>query len=127
VSQLRRRSGAPADHRAGVSLLLDQNLSRHLVARLAGAYPGATHVALVGLDRASDTEVLVYARAQSLAVVSKDADFVDLVSLMDTPPKIIWLRVGNCSTDDVEETLRSERAAIVAFLADRESRVLELG
>jgi hypothetical protein len=38
-------------------LLLDQNLSRRLVARLAGVFPGADHVALAGLERDTDEVV----------------------------------------------------------------------
>ena len=56
-------------------LLFDQNLSPRLVDRLDDIYPNSVHVADVGLDRALDREVWVYAREQDLAVVTKDADF----------------------------------------------------
>jgi predicted nuclease of predicted toxin-antitoxin system len=42
---------------ARARLLLDHNLSPRLVERLADLYPGATHVAVVGLRRATDAEV----------------------------------------------------------------------
>ncbi|MBI3980262.1 MAG: DUF5615 family PIN-like protein [Chloroflexi bacterium] len=37
-----------------MKLLVDQNLSPHLVRRLADLFPGSSHVSLVGLERASD-------------------------------------------------------------------------
>lgn len=44
-----------------MKLLYDQNLSRHLVARLAQLFPDSAHVATLGLDTASDREVWDYA------------------------------------------------------------------
>ncbi len=40
-----------------MKLLLDQNLSRNLVARLSEAFPGTQHVAGVGLDTDTDREI----------------------------------------------------------------------
>jgi predicted nuclease of predicted toxin-antitoxin system len=40
-----------------MKLLLDQNVSPRLVARLAGLYPGSAHVHDLGLDTASDDEI----------------------------------------------------------------------
>ena len=45
-----------------MKLLLDQNLSPRLVARLADLFPDSQHVSYVGLDRASDRAVWDYAR-----------------------------------------------------------------
>ena len=66
-----------------------------------------------------------YAAARGLAIVSKDADFQALSAALGPPPKVIWLRVGNGPTRDVEALLRS-RADIRAFLADPTSALLEL-
>ena len=44
------------------TLLFDQNLSPRLVNRLADVFPGALHVAQIGLDRASDLAVWEYTR-----------------------------------------------------------------
>ena len=40
-----------------MKLLLDQNLARLLVRRLADEYPESVHVTEVGLDRATDREI----------------------------------------------------------------------
>jgi predicted nuclease of predicted toxin-antitoxin system len=39
---------------------------------------------------------------------------------------VIWLRLGNCTTDQIERTLRREQSTIVEFVADPTAGVLEL-
>jgi len=108
------------------TLLFDQNLSPLLVNRLADLFPGALHVAQIGLDRASDLAVWEYARSHDCALVSKDADFNDLSVLRGSPPKVLWLRLGNCTTSDIEQTLRAAHSEIVAFFSDPALSILEL-
>jgi predicted nuclease of predicted toxin-antitoxin system len=109
-----------------MKLLFDQNLSSRLVSRLADICPEASHVSLVGLDRASDDQVWGYARANSYTIVSKDSDFNEFSVLRGTPPKVVWLRIGNCTTGRVEATLREHQAEIRAFIEDSILGVLEL-
>jgi predicted nuclease of predicted toxin-antitoxin system len=49
-----------------VKLLLDENLSRRLVDRLADLFPGSTHVALAGLLQSPDTSIWEFAKAAHL-------------------------------------------------------------
>jgi len=107
-------------------LLLDQNLSPRLVDRLADVYPDSNHVFLLGLERALDQQVWTYARDHSFLIVTKDSDFNDLSVLQGFPPKIIWLRLGNCTTGDVERVLRRSQEAIATFVSDPSLGVLEL-
>ena len=109
-----------------MSLLFDQNLSRRLPARLAAEFPGSEPVMTAGLDGADDRAVWAYAAARGLAVVSKDTDFRDLSATLGPPPKVIWLRVGNGPTRDIEALLRSRGPDIRAFLADPAAALLEL-
>ena len=117
--------GAPL---ATPPLLFDHNLSPRLIERLADLYPGARHVAAVGLERATDAEVWAYAGAHGCAIVTKDADFTDTAVLRGSPPKVIWLRLGNCTTGGVERALRGATKAaeaVVAFVAGPVAGVLE--
>ena len=107
-------------------LLLDHYRSPRLVERLADLYPGATHVAAVGLARATDAEVWAYGGAHGCVIVTKDSDLNDLAVLRGPAPKVVWLRLGNCTTGDVERALRRAVAAIAAFLVDPAADVLEL-
>jgi predicted nuclease of predicted toxin-antitoxin system len=81
-----------------MKLLFDHNLSPRLLTRLADIFPDASHVALVGLERASDEIVWAHAQAHGHIIVTKDADFSDFSVLRGFPPKVIWIRIGNCTT-----------------------------
>jgi predicted nuclease of predicted toxin-antitoxin system len=109
-----------------MSLLFDQNLSRRLPALLTAEFPGCEQVLLAGLATADDRTVWAYAATRGLAIVSKDADFVQLSAALGPPPKVVWLRVGNGPTRDVVALLRAREADIRAFLADPATALLEL-
>jgi predicted nuclease of predicted toxin-antitoxin system len=109
-----------------VKLLFDNNLSPRLVHLLHDLFPASTHVALVGLDRELDRDVWLYASANDCVIVTKDADFSDLSMQRGSPPKVIWLRIGNCSTAEIAQLLRRNHAAITAFAADPANDVLTL-
>ncbi len=98
-----------------MKLLLDQNLSWRLAEELEDLFPGSAHVRQLGLDRATDEEIWQYARRESFAILSKDADFEQRSLLYGHPPKCIWLRVGNCSTRDIERVVREHAARIREF------------
>ena len=98
-----------------MKLLFDQNLSSHLSRLLSDLYPDSAHVREVGLRDAADADIWSYAQQLGFVIVSKDADFQQRSLLFGHPPKFIWLRVGNCSTQRVEEVLRRYSDAIYAF------------
>jgi predicted nuclease of predicted toxin-antitoxin system len=107
-----------------VKLLLDQNLSPRLAHALRDAYPECVHVREVGLERAADDQVWHYAAAHGYLIVSKDSDFHQRSFLLGHPPKVIWIRRGNCSTSWIEAALRSAREGIEAFVAHAEESFL---
>jgi predicted nuclease of predicted toxin-antitoxin system len=47
--------------------------------------------------------------------------------LFGAPPKMIWLRCGNCSTSMLETIIRRNTRKITAFLNDDESALLVIG
>ncbi len=57
----------------------------------------------IGLRDATDEEIFFEARKQNAIVVSKDADFVNLVKFHHSPPKIIWLTCGNTSNKRLKQ------------------------
>lgn len=107
-------------------LLFDQNLSPKLLKRLANLYPNSDHLDLLGLGTADDTAVWDHAKRNSFVVVTKDADFADLSVLRGFPPKVVWIRRGNCSTSDIEEILRDYNAEIEDLITDLASGILTL-
>jgi predicted nuclease of predicted toxin-antitoxin system len=109
-----------------MSLLFDENLSRRLIALLADVYPNSDHVLLAGLSALDDQTVWLTAAARGLAIVSKDSDFRTLSATLGSPPKVVWLRVGNGPTREIEGLLRSRVADVRTFLADQTRSLLEL-
>ncbi len=107
-------------------LLFDQNLSPKLITRLAELYPNSNHLDLLGLGTADDTVVWRYAKENNFVVVTKDADFADLTVLHGFPPKIVWIRKGNCSTNDIEKILRDHTPQIENLVLDVTSGILTL-
>ena len=109
-----------------MKLLFDQNLSPELVLNLADLFPNSKHVHTVSLDRAPDSEVYEYARREGLTLVTKDADFGDLNVLFGFPPKVVWIRWGNCSTATVADILRRHYDDITNLDSDSTKGVLTL-
>lgn len=109
-----------------MKLLLDHNLSHKLVARLADLYPDSTQTRLLGFARAADPEIWFHARTHDFIIVSKDNDFAELAVVRGAPPKVVWLRLGNCSSSAVERLLRQNVQIIDEFIRDPERVVLEL-
>jgi len=87
-----------SDQLSGV-LLFDENLAVRLVSALSDLYPNCAHVADRGVAGAPDLVIWRHAGEQRLAIVSKDGDFQQLSVLYGAPPKVIWIRSGNCSTN----------------------------
>jgi predicted nuclease of predicted toxin-antitoxin system len=98
-----------------MKLLFDQNLSPQLVNRLADLYPDSQHVSFIELDQADDRTLWEYANQNDFTVVTRDSDFSELSLLRGSPPKVIWIRRGNCSMRQIEEILRSHYQNIIQF------------
>jgi predicted nuclease of predicted toxin-antitoxin system len=107
-------------------MLFDENLSPKLPRLLADIYPGSVQVRDVGLKSKPDAIIWPFALAHDLAIVSKDRDMDDRARRLGHPPKVIWLRLGNCPTAAVEALIRSRQPDIDIFLADPNSGLLEL-
>jgi len=126
----RVRGGTRAGNAGGgvavAQLLFDQNLSPRLVDLLTDAYPGSVHVGAVGLERANDVEVWAFARREGLVLVSRDADFPELAAARGHPPKVVWLRRGNCTTAEAATLLRTAAEAVESMVADDAAGVIEL-
>ncbi len=86
-------------------LLFDQNLSPKLVKLVHSLYADSDHVFFLGLDQAKDAEIWHFAKDNGFVLVTKDADFGDLSTLLGFPPKVIWIRRGNCRTSEIFQLL----------------------
>ncbi len=107
-----------------MKLLFDQNLSPSLVIKLLEHCPGSTHVADVGLSKAIDHHVWDFAKKYQRIIITKDADFSDFVEMKGYPPKLVWIRKENCSTQVIEILLKDNLVNILAFEQDSDRGVL---
>jgi predicted nuclease of predicted toxin-antitoxin system len=98
-----------------MKFLYDQNLSNKLVHDLEDLYPESLHVRDIGMRESDDSDIWGYAAQHGYIIVSKDSDFHQRSFLHGHPPKVIWLRVGNCSTRTILFLLRTHHDAILRF------------
>lgn len=95
-----------------MKLLLDQNLSPRLCQLLADLDATVAHVRDAGLQAADDAAIWDYALGHGFMIVTKDSDFNSRAFLFGAPPKVVSIRLGNCSTREIELLLRSSFATL---------------
>lgn len=108
-------------------LLFDEQLSEDLCKAVADIFPDSLHIRLLGYGGAADSTVWGLARAQGCLLVSKDDDFHRLAVLRGAPPKFLWIRLGNCATEDIVQLLRRHHHDILRFAEQHETTIMELG
>jgi predicted nuclease of predicted toxin-antitoxin system len=110
-----------------IRLLVDENLSARLVLTLAREFPASTDVVSALGPRPSDEAIWNYASTRGLVIVTKDEDFQRFSVWRGFPPKVIWIRQGNASTEAVAALLRNHIAQIEAFVVHPDAAFLPLG
>jgi predicted nuclease of predicted toxin-antitoxin system len=98
-----------------MKLLLDENISDRIAAKIAHDYPGTVHVKQIDLRRRDDAAIWAYAKENGYVIASKDGDFHQLSLLHGFPPKVIYLNVGNCATSAILALLIGKAMEIRAF------------
>ena len=66
-------------------------------------------------------------RNKDLSSCPKILTFANAVSFSVTLPKFVWIRLGNCSTTDVETLLRAHHEDLISFDQDEQGTFLALG
>jgi predicted nuclease of predicted toxin-antitoxin system len=110
-----------------VRLLFNENLSARLVALLADVYSGSAHPEHAGLLGAPDGAVWEHAASGGYVLVTKDEDFQRLSVVRGPPPKVVWVRLGNCATADVARLLWLRYDDVARFVAHEDAAFLALG
>lgn len=78
-----------------------------MVYRLIDLFPHSNHVYHLGLDQVEDRQIWQYAKANDFTIITRDSDYNELLILLGFPPKVVWIRRGNCSTNEIEDVLRT--------------------
>lgn len=109
-----------------MKLLFDQNLSFRLVELLTEKYPESKHIKTLSMERSSDRDIWEYALKHNFVIVTRDSDFHEWVTLLGYPPKVIWLKCGNCPTERIFGLLSKNFERIQTFESDSELGFLEV-
>lgn len=80
----------------------------------------------LGLRDATDIEIFQAAHEAQAVVVSKDNDFVELVSLYGPPPKLLWVTCGNVTNRGLQAVFKETFPDALASLASGQA-IVELG
>ncbi len=111
------------------SLLFDENISYRVVKHILHLFPGSEAVKRLKLTAKEDFLIWEKAKAGGFTIITYDEDYEVLNHLRGWPPKVILIRSGNLSNDEVIALLKSKFSDICDFLLDRENDargVLEL-
>lgn len=107
-------------------LLFDQNISHRIVTRLHDILPESRQIRDLNLENSTDKQIWEYARENNFTIVTFDEDFYNFSVVWGHPPKIIWLRTFNQTTNNIEMILRKHINSILNFEKDLEIACLEI-
>ena len=79
-----------------------------------------------GLDRSTDEAVWSYAQENGFVIVTKDSDFQERSQVTNSPPCVVWIRRGNCSTTQIEAMLRNHSEQVLALGREQKAEFIIL-
>ena len=97
-------------------LLFDQNISFRITKKIQSFFTGCMHVSACGLSDREDSDIWQYAKNNDYVIVTFDSDFYDISIISGHPPKIIWIRSGNLTTNEIAQLLINNKEAIHSFV-----------
>ncbi len=111
-----------------MTIWVDAQLSPAVAGWIDESFPGVSAVAVrdLGLRDAEDGEIFDRARAAAAVVMTKDADFADLLDRFGPPPQVIWITCGNTSNDALRELLMRTLPTAIELLG-RGEPLVEIG
>ncbi|WP_310557054.1 DUF5615 family PIN-like protein [Flavobacterium sp.] len=99
-----------------MKLLFDQNISYRIENKLSSNYVSSKHISNLELNNSTDIDIWNYAKSEQFVIVTFDSDFYDLSLINGCPPKIIWIRKGNLTTNQIFELLEEKHLLIRNFI-----------
>lgn len=85
----------------------------------------AFSVRFLGLRDAEDEDIFAKAKLANVILISKDSDFVELVQHHGSPPKLIWVTVGNVTNANLRQLFTATFKNILTVLAE-DTDIVEL-
>ena len=105
-----------------MKLLFDQNISFRIEKQISQIFEDSKHISNLGLLNADDLTIWDFAKNNEYVIVTFDSDFYDISLLKGTPPKIIWIRFGNLTTNKIIELLETKHLAIRDFIENPDKK-----
>lgn len=103
-----------------MKLLFDENISWRIVKKIIHLYPGSESSVRLHLTGQKDDTVWKTAKRDGYDIVTFDEDYSVLSQERGFPPKVIFIRSGNMSTQPLAALLIRNHEVIVAFLTNPE-------
>lgn len=117
---------SPTDGRPGHVIWVDAQLPPSLARWLTSEHgERAVHVQDLGLLHVSDSNIFDAAveHDQGVVLLTKDADFVDLLQHRGPPPVLVWLRTGNMTNRELRQLISSAWAGTRSLILGGESLI----
>jgi predicted nuclease of predicted toxin-antitoxin system len=108
-----------------LKFLVDNQLPAALVKFLVKRGVECQHVLDVGLAQSKDSEIWDFVQQHQMVLISKDADFLHLATKPDSTGQLIWIRLGNCRTQALLDTMQKGWSHIRACIK-ADDRVIEV-
>jgi len=110
-----------------MKVIVDQNISFRIIPSLNGLFEDIKHIKDVNLVNADDFEIYMFARVNGFdAILTLDEDFYNLQLTHGIPPKVVWLRTGNCSTSILTAIIHKHIKDIYNFYGNDDLDCLEI-
>jgi len=106
-----------------MTIWIDAQLSPFIAAWINSNFTNISAKSLrsLGLRDAKDYDIFQQARKANIILMSKDQDFVKLIELHGTPPRLIWITCGNTSNAAMCEILKTSLPKAIELLSNGEN------
>ncbi|TAH22685.1 MAG: hypothetical protein EAZ08_00165 [Cytophagales bacterium] len=94
--------------------------------KIAHLFTACENIGRIKLLSTDDLLIWEYAKKNDFAIVTFDEDFGELSLFKGYPPKVILLRTGNISKEDLMQLFIDKHEVIFSFLENEEYGCLEL-
>ena len=89
-----------------MKILLDANISFRLKSKLSSYCESIEHVDWLNIKHpASDVDIWHWAKSKNFIIITNDDDFYHFSNVYGFPPKVVLLKTGNQSTNNIAQVL----------------------
>lgn len=67
--------------------------------------------------RMKDKDIWNYAKVNELTIITKDSDFSNRIIFQDPPPKVIHIKIGNCSMREFHRIIEEQWGQVINMSA----------